>query len=92
MCTSTAQARRIWLSAAGASNDSAPVVAPCAFSHMVMTFVAGARETSCFGDPKSTFRENEMQFSWQVHAAACSTLDMVVIVEELRFRDRCSES
>ena len=38
-------------------------------------FVAGARETSCFGAPKSTFRDRrkpgseffyfEMQFSWQ---------------------------
>ena len=38
-------------------------------------FVAGARETSCFGAPKSTFRDRckgselfyfDMQFSWQV--------------------------
>ena len=38
-------------------------------------FVAGARETSCFGAPKSTFLDRckgsellyfEMQFSWQV--------------------------
>ena len=38
-------------------------------------FVAGARETSCFGAPKSAFRDRckgselfyfEMQFSWQV--------------------------
>ena len=56
--------------------------------------MAGARETSCFGAPKSTFRDKckgsellyfEMQFSWQVQ-------HVVVIVEELRFRDRCSES
>ena len=40
MCTSTAQARRIWVSAAGASNDCILVVtvAPCAFSHLVITF------------------------------------------------------
>ena len=58
--------------------------------------MAGARETSCFGAPKSTFRDRckgselfyfEMQFRGR-----CSTLDMVVIVNELRFRDRCSES
>ena len=57
--------------------------------------MAGARETSCFGAPKSTFRDRhkvselfyfEMQFSWQAQR------DMVVIVEELRFRDRRSES
>ena len=55
--------------------------------------MTGARETSCFGAPKSTFRDRrkgselfylEMQFSWP--------LDMVVIFEELRYRDRCSES
>ena len=50
MCTSTAQARKICLPAAGASGDCALVVVPCAFRYMV------------------------------------------VIVEELRFRDRCSES
>ena len=54
--------------------------------------MAGARDTSRFGAPNSTFRDMhackgsvlfyvEMQFSWQV-----------VIVEELRFRDKCSES
>ena len=64
MCISTAQARRIWVFAAGASNDCAPVVVPCAFSHMVITFrgrrkgvvlvlqsrlfVTGARGRSCF--------------------------------------------
>ena len=52
--------------------------------------MAGARETSCFGAPKSTFRDN--------FTSRCSirgrrsAVDMVVIVEELRFRDRCSES
>ena len=39
-----------------------------------LLFVAGARETSCFGAPKSTFRDRckesemfdfEVQFSWQ---------------------------
>ena len=38
MCTSTAQARRIWVAAVGASSDCALVVVPCAFSHMVVTF------------------------------------------------------
>ena len=59
-------------------------------------FVAGARETSCFGGPKSTFRDR-CKGSEQItlkctFRGRCSTLDMVVIVEELRFRDRCSES
>ena len=57
--------------------------------------MAGA---SCFGAPKSTFRDRckgsnffyfEVQFSWQVQHFA---MDLVVIVEDLRFRDRCSES
>ena len=38
MCISTAQARRIWGPAAGASSDCALVVLPCAFSRMVVTF------------------------------------------------------
>ena len=42
-------------------------------------FVTGARDRSCLTS-KCNFR------------GRCSTLDMVVIVEELRFRDRCSES
>ena len=43
------------LGAVGASNDCALVVAPCAFRTWWSLFVAGARETSCFGAPKSTF-------------------------------------
>ena len=32
-------------------------------------------------------------YTWKCRfRGRCSTLDMVVIVEELRFRDRCSES
>ena len=55
--------------------------------------MAGARETSCFGASKSTFRDKckgselfyfEMQFSWQVQQHFGH--------EELGFRDRCSES
>ena len=42
-CISAAQARRIWVSAAGASNDCPLVAVPCAFSHMVVTF-RGRRE------------------------------------------------
>ena len=42
-------------------------------------FVTGARDRSCFKS-KCTFRGRR------------STLDMVVTVEELRFRDRCSAS
>ena len=96
MCISTAQARRIWGPAAGASSNCALVVVPCAFWYMVVTFrgrckgnlvlwcskvnfVTGASERSC-STSKCSFR------------GRCSTLDMVVIVEELRFRDRCSES
>ena len=96
MCISTAQARRIWVAAVGASSDCALVVAPRAFSHMVVTFrgregtpgvlvlesrllVTGARDRSCFTS-KCSF------------CGRCSTLDMVAIVEELRFRDQCSES
>ena len=59
--------------------------------------MAGARESSCFGGPKSTFRDRckgselfyfEMQFSWQVQHFGHDH----AFVEELRFRDRCSES
>ena len=32
------EARRIWGPAAGASDDCALVVAPCTFSHMMVTF------------------------------------------------------
>ena len=42
-------------------------------------FVTGARDRSCLTS-KCSFR------------GRCSTLGMVVIVGELRFRDRCSES
>ena len=42
-------------------------------------FVTGARDRSCFTS-KCSFRGRR------------STLDMVVIFEELRFPDRCSES
>ena len=69
-----AQAGKIWVSPAGACRDCALVVAPRAFSDTVVTFHAGARETSCFGVPKSAFRDKrkgserfhvEMQISWQ---------------------------
>ena len=49
---------------------------PCVLVVQSRLFVTGA---SCF-NPKCSFR------------GRCSTLDMVVAVEELRFRDRCSES
>ena len=96
-CISTAQARRIWVAGACACRDRALVVVPRAFWYMVITFrgrrkgnlvflvlqsrlfVAGARDRSCFTS-KCSFRGRG------------STLDMAVIVEELRFRDRCSES
>ena len=51
-CISTAQARKIWVAAAGACRDCALVVVPYAF-----VFVASAEETSCFPGPKSTFRD-----------------------------------
>ena len=38
MCISTAQARRIWVAAAGASSDCVLVVVPCVFWCMVVTF------------------------------------------------------
>ena len=45
-CISTAQARRIWVSAAGACRDCALVVVPRTFSDMVVTFrVGGAKST-----------------------------------------------
>ena len=78
MCLSTAQAHTVWVPRAGASNDCALVLVPCAFSHMVVTFRGRRRGNLwCFGALKSTFRDR------------CSALDM--IVEELRFRDRCSQ-
>ena len=57
MCISTAQARQICVGAAGASNDCALVVVPCAFSHMVITF-----RDRCKGSELFYF---ELQFSWQ---------------------------
>ena len=57
--------------------------------------MAGARETSCFGAPKSAFRDRckgSELFYFEHFRGRCSTLDMVVIVEERRFRDRCGES
>ena len=66
-CISTAQARKIWVAAVGACRDCALVVMPCTFSDMVV-------EISCFGGPKSTFRDRckgsgrlylEVQISWQ---------------------------
>ena len=74
MCTSTAQAREIWVAGTGACRDCALVAVPCAFAHGSL-FVASARETSCFGGPKLPFRDRckgselfcfDMQFSWQV--------------------------
>ena len=61
--------------------------------------MAGARETSCFGAPKPNFRDRckgseviyfEMQLSWQVQRFGHGGDRRGV--EELRFRDRCSES
>ena len=52
---------------------------PCVLVLQSRPFVTGARDRSCFTS-KCSFR------------GRCGTLDMVVIVEELRFRDRCSES
>ena len=65
MCISTAQAHKVWVPRAGASNDRALVVVSCAFPRAMVTF---RRETSCFRASNSTFRELfyvEMQFSWQ---------------------------
>ena len=73
MCTSTAQARKICLPAAVASGDCALVVVRAHFGTWWSLFVTGARETSCFGAAKSTFRDRckgsevfyfEMHFSW----------------------------
>ena len=84
------------MAAAGASSDCALVVVPCAFSHMVVTFRGRRKGTSCFGASKSTFRDRCRDRNCFTSKCSfrcrCSTLDMVVIVEELRFRDRCSES
>ena len=44
-------------------------------------FVAGARETSCFGGPKSTFVTGARDRSG--FTSKCSTLDMVVIFHTL---------
>ena len=49
-----------------------------------------------FGASKSTFRDRckgpELLISKCSFRGRCRTLDMVVIVEELKFRYRCSES
>ena len=89
MCTSTAQARRIWVSAAGASSDAFSAHGdhfswqaqgkPRVLVLQSRLFVTGARDRRCLIS-KCSFRGRR------------STLDMVVIVKELRFRDRCSES
>ena len=52
---------------------------PCGLVLQSRLFVTGARDRRCFTS-KCSFRGTR------------STLDMVVILEELRFRDRCSES
>ena len=49
---SIAQARRIWWAGAGACRDYALVVAPRAFSHMVIIFRGRCEETSYFGGLK----------------------------------------
>ena len=58
-------------------------------------FVAGAREISWFGGPKSTFRDrckgSERLTSKCRFCGRRSTLDMVVIFNALYFRDRWSE-
>ena len=88
-CISTAQARRIWVSAAGASNDCARMWCRAHFRTWWSLFVAGAGETSCFGASKSTFRDRckgselfyfEMQFSWPVQH-----IEQVGDRQELRF-------
>ena len=86
---STAQARKICLPAAGASSSCALVVAPCAFSHMVVIF-RGRRN----GKPRvlnlvlqsRLFATGARNRSCLLLRGRCSTLDMVVIVEEIRFR------
>ena len=57
-CLSNAQIREIWMAGAAACRDCALVVVPCAL------FVAGARESSCFGGPKWTFRDRRKGSKW----------------------------
>ena len=46
--------------------------------------MAAARETSCFGGPKSTWRKGGSAFTSKCRfLGRCSTVDMVVIVEAL---------
>ena len=98
MCISTAQAHKICLPAAGASSDCALVAAPCTFSHMVVTFRGRRNGNLVLWRPKSTCRDRckgseGLYFASKcTFRGRCSTLDMAVIVEELRFCDRCSES
>ena len=85
------------MAAAGACGDCALVVVPrggtAHFRTWWSLFVAGTRETSRFGGPKSTFRDrrtgSERFASKRRFRVRCSTLNMVVAH---RFRDRCSES
>ena len=96
MCTSTAQARRIWVAAAGASSDCALVVVPCAFSCMVITFRGRRKGNLVFWCFKVDFfvtgaRDRSCFTSKCSFRGRHSTWDMVVISWQLRFRDRCSE-
>ena len=55
-----------------------------------------ARETSCFGGPKPSFRDRckgseRLYFEKQIFVAGAVLWDMVVIFA-LGFRDRCGES
>ena len=64
----------------GCFYDCALVVAPCVFSHTAVTF-PGRRKGNLVLLRTARFV-----------AGAALCMDVVVIVEELRFRDRCSES
>ena len=55
MCISTAQARKIWGPAAGASSNCALVVVPRAFSYMVVTFRGRRRGNLVFRCSKVDF-------------------------------------
>ena len=97
-CISTAQARKICVGAVGVCRDCALVVVlRVHFRTWWSLFVANGGEKSCFGGPKSTFRDR-CKGSERLYLDACrfcgrrSTLDMVVIFETLCFRDKCNES
>ena len=73
MCISTAQARRICVGTAGASNGCALVVVPCAVSHMVITF-RGRRKGNLM------FWRSQVDFSWQVQGIGAVLLRYAVVV------------